>query len=141
MSAPTRYTCADCAFTTTDPDTLDEIQHFTERHQPGDVVADGQCPCCGALVFAEAPKPEAEPALSVIALGILDAVKEVLTHAEGMHGPEDYAALMAAVRDEAEGRRRTFTREQRREDWRHAVANGDTVLGLDDWIAHQGPPE
>jgi hypothetical protein len=47
----TTYRCGNCDFTTEDENALEEIEHFSERHVPGDVVADGQCPDCGCLCF------------------------------------------------------------------------------------------
>lgn len=32
-------------------DQLNEIKDFQLRHEPGDIVADGECPDCGALCF------------------------------------------------------------------------------------------
>lgn len=53
----TTYSCGNCDFQTDNIDELDDIQDFAERHTPGDTVAHGQCPDCGALCFEHDPEP------------------------------------------------------------------------------------
>jgi len=45
------YACANCSFETENALDMAAIKDFDQRHEPGDIVADGQCPECGALCF------------------------------------------------------------------------------------------
>lgn len=47
------YCCQNCSWSTQDEKAMHEIRDFGRRHEPGDTVADGQCPECGSLCFAE----------------------------------------------------------------------------------------
>lgn len=49
------YQCDNCDFSTDNEEdfpTLSEVHHLGERLDPGSVVPDGECPECGAFVYA-----------------------------------------------------------------------------------------
>lgn len=73
--------CANCDWEG-DIDDADQINHFWERHQPGDTVAAGQCPECEALVFlvtqAELDHEEQSPFRKFLLLMIVTAT--ILQH-------------------------------------------------------------
>src|SRR5258708_3306197 len=57
------FECANCGHKFRDGE-MEEIQHFWERHEPGDMVAAGECPDCHALCFP-IKKPEIDIAKEV----------------------------------------------------------------------------
>ena len=80
---------------------LDDAQDLLQRLEPGDIVPDGQCPDCGALVCESNPLVAAAPDLLAALRGMLDKFQyDTLPEESGWDEVETARAAIA----KAEGR-------------------------------------
>jgi hypothetical protein len=60
-----KYQCQNCDYSTESQSDLAEIKHFLQRHTYGDLIANGECPDCGALCYQTVDSTDAPLKLSL----------------------------------------------------------------------------